>query len=395
MIYIKLLQLRHKLRKRRGTRREALRYAEFLVPDVGGNAIWERLLLGSFALALVGGYGVLLLTYDLPAQAQSVIPEVTKTTPILVPSSRISIKGYRRRQGGDTQGAGVGVQVGQTSGDTPPDNGSPGSDSRIGAGSFLWTPPVGVGRSRSTPPPPEQGAPASGQRQGAASRGFCPRVAKPLLNDGVVAPQVLMALVPLIQETKSQESSQGSVKITSKSVLGFTVAERPTFWFYIPYGSTPQYSAKLTLQDENDNEVFQTSFKASENMTNGVETQGLSTPGVVGIPLPSTAPPLEVGKRYHWNFSIYCGESEEGAIWVDGWVERVPLSPALKLQLAAATPERRVALYGEARLWYDTITSLAQLRLQDPANPTLKVEWLKLLKSIDLDAIAPQPITRN
>jgi hypothetical protein len=151
----------------------------------------------------------------------------------------------------------------------------------------------------------------------------------------------------------------------------------------------------LTLQDENDNEVFQTSFKASENMTNGVETQGLSTPGVVGIPLPSTAPPLEVGKRYHWNFSIYCGESEEGAIWVDGWVERVPLSPALKLQLAAATPERRVALYGEARLWYDTITSLAQLRLQDPANPTLKVEWLKLLKSIDLDAIAPQPITRN
>jgi hypothetical protein len=162
--------------------------------------------------------------------------------------------------------------------------------------------------------------------------------------------------------------------------LGSTVAERPTFWFYVPYTLTPAHRLEFVLQDETGNDIYKTSF-----------TQSGTSPGVVGVELPSTAAPLEAGKMYHWFFSIECSPDE--AVLVDGWVQRVPLNALLERQLEQATPKEKIALYANNHIWHEALTSLAELRRQNPEDDKLKEDWVTLLQSIDLNAIAQEPIT--
>jgi hypothetical protein len=92
--------------------------------------------------------------------------------------------------------------------------------------------------------------------------------------------KLLMALVP------------GYGPPDSESVWALTSVEHPTFWFYIPY--SPPLSIEFVLQDEAKQTVYQTPVTL------------FGTPGVVSLSLPSTAAPLEIGKRYRWYFNIYC-----------------------------------------------------------------------------------------
>jgi len=227
------------------------------------------------------------------------------------------------------------------------------------------------------PPPPDRGAP--GQRKGAASRGgasfgACASVEKPLT-----------ALVPV---TKTLGGSQGgtSVMSPSESVWGLTVVEHPTFWFYVPYSLTSLRSVEFVLQDEKDNDVYRTPVTPPEMA------------GIVSLRLPPMLTPLLIGKRYHWFFKIKiaCAPKKQFNVkdYVEGWVQRVTLSPTLTRQLKAATPQQRIALYAKNGIWHDALTTLAELRLVAPEDATLKADWNDLLQSAGLAYIASQPIVQ-
>lgn len=156
-------------------------------------------------------------------------------------------------------------------------------------------------------------------------------------------------------------------------VLGLTTVEHPTFWFYVPYSRT--LSAEFVLQDEAEQPVYQTPVSLS------------GTPGVVSVYLPSTAPPLEIGKRYHWYFNVNCQE-QQPPVFVDGWIKREELNAALKSQLEKATPKQRVALYAANGIWYEALTASAELSRIDPKH----TDWAVMLQAIGLDDIAPEPI---
>ena len=121
------------------------------------------------------------------------------------------------------------------------------------------------------PPPPDRGTP-TGRQRGGASRGQCPVVGKPLT-----------ALVPATQKTLGARQGSSPALGTLESVWGLTVAERPTLWFYVPYTLTPKLPIEFVLQDEQGNDVYQTSFTSSQ-----------TPPGIVRFRLPSTAAPLKV-----------------------------------------------------------------------------------------------------
>jgi hypothetical protein len=216
--------------------------------------------------------------------------------------------------------------------------------------------------AQKTPPPPDNGAPT--QREGAATRGSCLQGMKRLT-----------ALVPLVQYP-----TQSSQNVSSGVVLGKTTDSHPSFWFYVPYNLTSEHPVEFKLRDEADNEIYQATLKGSE-----------TSPGVVGFQLPSAVPALQVGKRYYWFFSVYC--TQEAPISVSGWVERVALNPSLVAELEQATPKEKVALYRKADLWHEAITALAQLRRQNPEDAKLRAEWLDLLQSVGLKAIALEPLT--
>ncbi len=203
------------------------------------------------------------------------------------------------------------------------------------------------------PPPPDQGAP--GHREGTAGRcDNCPPIYPPLT-----------ALVPAYQT--SQEG---------QSVWGYTLAEHPTFWFYVPERITADNLPVFLLQDENGLEIYKTTLQATGTL-----------PGVVSLRLPETVVPLEIGKRYHWIFTL------EGA-FVDGWVERISPNQKLLSQLKAATPRERVALYAANGIWYEALTTLAVLRQEKPNDTTLFADWATLLRAINLNDIAPKLIVQ-
>lgn len=211
---------------------------------------------------------------------------------------------------------------------------------------------------------------APGQREAAGTRGRCPAV-----------DSALTALVPATKETVDEGKGRTSALIPPESVLGLTVAEYPTFWFYVPYSPDAVHSAEFVLLDDKDNYVYKTTLTLSE------------TPGVVSFRLPSTAQPLKIGKSYRWYFLIPCDpQNPSRSVFVNGWVQRVALSPALMSQLKTATPRECVALYAAAGIWYEAQTTLAFLRRTEPDDAAIAADWFDLLQSIGLEELAQKPI---
>jgi hypothetical protein len=173
-------------------------------------------------------------------------------------------------------------------------------------------------------------------------------------------------------------------------VWGLTTAERPTFWFYVPYTKNfANLKAEFVLQDSNENDVHRQAIALP------------ATPGVIGVPLPSTVAPLQVGETYRWYFKVHCNQQQtasplidkQDSVQVEGDIQRVSLSPSVAKQLAAATdPREKIAIYAASGIWYDSLTMLAQLRLAQPNDVTIATDWQILLQSTRLENIAKSPL---
>jgi hypothetical protein len=203
------------------------------------------------------------------------------------------------------------------------------------------------------PPPPDIGEP--GQRSEAGSRGCAQDMNKPLTS---VAQKRLTALVPVYSG--------------SELVFGATIAEHPSFWFYVPYSSSSAYG-EFVLEDQAQN---QTIYK----------TPLTGIPGVVSLRLPSKAAPLDIGKRYRWYFNIYCKNDNQIIADVEGYVKREQLNFALKTQLEKATPRQRVALYTDNGIWYEALSTAAELRRTQPQDTS----WATLLQAVGLNSIVTE-----
>jgi hypothetical protein len=171
-----------------------------------------------------------------------------------------------------------------------------------------------------------------------------------------------------------------------QSVFGLTVAEYPTFWFYVPYELKSDHPVEFRLQDEQnwqtDKYIYKTTFTAE------------TAPGVDSFRLPSTVSPLEIGKRYFWSFVVQHDPHEPSANdVVTGWVERIAPSRSIS-QIKAAKPRERIALYAAKGIWYEALTTLAELRRVTPQDATLEAEWIGLLEAVGLNNIASQPIVQ-
>ena len=164
-----------------------------------------------------------------------------------------------------------------------------------------------------------------------------------------------------------------------QSNVGKTLEERPTFWFYLPFGRSPQVqTARFMLLDESLNPVLPAPIPVT------MPPEG----GIVSFQLPETVPPLQVGQSYNWHFSVICNTDVPSANpRLSGWVERVAPPVDLNRQLANTLPQNQHTVYAASDLWFDTITQLARSKTTHPS------EWAQLLELFDLEAIAPQAIT--
>ncbi|MDZ8066250.1 MAG: DUF928 domain-containing protein [Nostoc sp. DedQUE08] len=202
--------------------------------------------------------------------------------------------------------------------------------------------------------PANRGAPRD--RTGAGTRGDCPAANKPLT-----------ALVPL----------------ESKTVLSLTTDEHPTFWFYVPYVPKNINLVKFVLLNEQNNSLTKEPIPITLS----------NTPGVIRVSIPKTEKPLEIGQYYHWYFLIDCNpQSRSDDIAVEGLVQRIIPKEELTRALDTATPRQRVALYAQAGVWQDALTTLGELRTRQRQDATLATDWKDLLESVGLENISTEAI---
>lgn len=174
--------------------------------------------------------------------------------------------------------------------------------------------------------------------------------------------------------------------------LHLTANPHPTFWFYIPYRPEQVTSGIFSLQDPGGfNEYWQTSFQFPENTHNSV-------PGIVSITLPDTIDPLEVDFVYQWFLDFDCPRPDNDDEFaspasISGQVQRVEVSLELAQELDAATnPLKKAALYAENSIWYDVVTEVAQVYLNNPESERLGEFWRGLLENIGFGAVASEPL---
>lgn len=177
----------------------------------------------------------------------------------------------------------------------------------------------------------------------------------------------LMALVPLKQSG------------------GLTLAERPTFWVYVPENSAKQVVLNIQEQEETlQGKQIKTSLKTHSQTFFTIN--GAS--GLMSLTPSETSLPLKIGKTYKWAMVLVCAKVHPDNPVVTAWVQRVapPGSPK------QGTTLEQASWYGEQGLWYDALTTLAQTKSM--SNPDLSQVWDDFLNSGGLEPI-PMDSTRS
>jgi Domain of Unknown Function (DUF928) len=224
------------------------------------------------------------------------------------------------------------------------------------------------------PPPPNRGI--AGNRVGGASR-----IARDPLNESPNSDRRLTALVP--EYKNAAEAGKSKPELTK--VWGLTANEHPTLWFYIPYAQNSISRIDFSLSD-GDNPTNRTVYQNA--------IQSSTQPGIINFSLPQTSTPLAIDKLYQWELKLTMKRQLEKEISVTGWIQRVGLNSELSDLIKQATPDRQAALYAENGLWYDALSTLAELRRDRTQDPTIVQDWKNILKSVDLGKLANKPFVK-
>ncbi len=207
-------------------------------------------------------------------------------------------------------------------------------------------------------PPANIGKP--GNREGAATR-----IARPML---------------LRESTSGTEScimdpQQTVVALVPKDNNGLSSTPTPTLYSYVPANT----GATLTLSvlDAQGTELY---------------TQQRPAPmaaGIIGWPLANVS--LSNGVDYQWQLTLTCSGGTT-VVKTASWLRPVIPSPQQQRDLATATDA--ATAFAAAGYWYDALNQLAQARLTQPEDVSLKQKWQALLQSpaVQLPQLVNQPL---
>jgi len=171
------------------------------------------------------------------------------------------------------------------------------------------------------------------------------------------------------------------ISLIPKERLGLTFSANPTFYWHIP--SSPAKVAKFLILTGDDVDVV---YEATIPLP-------AAKSGIISYALPKNAPPLEIGKRYHWFLTLDCNPGAPGLNPItEGWTERIAPNVTLLKQIEKADLKTRASLYADNGIWHEAVTAIAVLRRTNPEDAGAITGWNELLKSVGLSEIATEPL---
>jgi hypothetical protein len=164
---------------------------------------------------------------------------------------------------------------------------------------------------------------------------------------------------------------------------GLTVQEQPSLFWYLSEKTTHALELIVSV-DKTKEPVLVTRLRPP------------SRPGIQRVRLADYDVRLEPGVTYRWFVALIPDlERRSKDIVTGGGVERIPLSDTMRTQLDQAEAERAPYLYAEAGLWYDALSTLADLIETTPADLGLRQQRAALLKQVGLETVAAYDVANR
>jgi hypothetical protein len=195
--------------------------------------------------------------------------------------------------------------------------------------------------------PPNTGQP--NRREGAATRGGC-----------LARNHKLVALVP-------------------PSGKGLTTQAYPSFFWYLPENTAQKL--KFTIRNSEKIAIYTLEYILPQTVK----------PQIMSLTLPNFVnnQSLEIGQEYSWRLDLFCQFNDDTSVtFVENKITRV--SP--QANLSNTSLFNQLTAYAESGIWYDTLSSLVELRSLYPNVSEFDLAWIKLLNSVKLEDIAQESL---
>lgn len=163
---------------------------------------------------------------------------------------------------------------------------------------------------------------------------------------------------------------------------GLTVQEQPALCWFV--GQPTEYPVELTvIETKGSKPIMET--RVGQSAQPGVHCTRLADFGVR----------LKTGVPYEWFVTLVVDPKQRSKdIISSGEIQRVDLPASVQAKLARAGTTRAPFVYAEAGLWYDALSTLADLIAEKPGNPLYRSQRASLLRQVRLkeaaDYEAPQ-----
>lgn len=177
----------------------------------------------------------------------------------------------------------------------------------------------------------------------------------------------------------SRDTPQIVLVTPANSNYGLTTSEHPTFLMYVPPSSA------------------QKAFFSIKNAKGQVHYRQLVTVpqqgGILRLTLPKSAPSLTVNQSYEWGIVLMCGgRLRPDSPFASGWIQRIQLANRVSTNLKKQSAMDQAATYGASGIWYDMISTIADLKQQQPQDPAIAQTWKQILDAAGLTKITPATI---
>lgn len=177
----------------------------------------------------------------------------------------------------------------------------------------------------------------------------------------------------------SRDTPQIVLVTPANSNYGLTTSEHPTFLMYVPPSSAQ--TALFTLKN--------TKGQLHHRQLLSVPPHG----GILRLTLPKTIAPLALNQSYEWGIVLMCGgRLRPDSPFATGWIQRIQLAGRIGAHLKQQSAMEQAATYGATGIWYDMISTIAELKQQKPQDPTIVRTWKQILDAAGLTKITAAPL---
>jgi len=191
------------------------------------------------------------------------------------------------------------------------------------------------------------------------------------------------------------EGNKPFVALVPTKGVGETMVEHPTIAWYLPKISAKEAAAPMVefvLTDSSDRQIYSARYPLAKN-GDGI----VGNPGIMRLAITNLYP-LEIGQEYRWTLKFMCNARDpqnSDNLFVEGAFKRVAADPNFARLVAQATPQERLAMYADQKLWYETLNTLIELRRDRPNDLSLAEAWDRLLNVVGLGTISKEPVFQS